>query len=52
MKILVTGGTGFLGSPIVHKLTELGHKVETLSRSASSKKIACKTHQLDLQKKF
>ena len=40
MNILVTGGKGFLGSSIVHRLLELGHKVETLSRSADSEKIA------------
>ena len=53
MKILVTGGKGFLGSSIVHRLLELGHQVETLSRSNGSKKISTvKHHQLDLSKKF
>ena len=52
MKILVTGGKGFLGSSIVHRLLELGHQVETLSRSTGSKKISTvKHHQLDLSKK-
>jgi len=52
MKILVTGGKGFLGSSIVHRLLELGHQVETLSRSTCSKKISTvKHHQLDLSKK-
>ena len=52
MNILVTGGKGFLGSSIVHRLLELGHKVETLSRSADSEKNSdVKHHQLDLSKK-
>ena len=52
MKILVTGGKGFLGSSIVHRLLELGHQVETLSRSTGSKKNSTvKHHQLDLSKK-
>ena len=52
MNILVTGGKGFLGSSIVHRLLELGHQVETLSRSSDSEKISdVKHHQLDLSKK-
>ena len=52
MKILVTGGKGFLGTSIVHRLLELGHQVETLSRSTGSKKNSTvKHHQLDLSKK-
>jgi len=35
MKILVTGGRGFVGKALSIKLRELGHEVETLSRSAS-----------------
>ncbi|MDP2600274.1 MAG: NAD-dependent epimerase/dehydratase family protein, partial [Deltaproteobacteria bacterium] len=34
MKILVSGGTGFLGSAIVQKLKEAGHSVFILSRKA------------------
>ncbi|MEO6952628.1 MAG: NAD-dependent epimerase/dehydratase family protein [Polyangia bacterium] len=34
MKILVTGGTGFLGSAIVRRLEERGDEVRVLSRSA------------------
>jgi len=31
MKILVTGGTGFIGTPLVQKLKEKGHEVDALS---------------------
>ena len=34
-KILVTGGTGFLGVPLVEKLNELGHDLKLLIREAS-----------------
>ncbi len=33
MKILITGSTGFLGSHLCHRLTELGHEVFSLYRS-------------------
>lgn len=36
MRILVTGGTGFVGAHMVPKLVENGHDVFALSRSASS----------------
>ena len=39
MKILVTGGKGFLGSAITKKLINDGHEVETLSRSISNKRL-------------
>ena len=36
MRILVTGGTGFLGPPVVEKLVAGGHTVRLISRSAGS----------------
>ena len=32
-KILITGGTGFIGSAIANRLIKLGNKVNILSRS-------------------
>lgn len=37
MKILVTGGAGFIGSHICHKLLELGHSVICLDNLSSGK---------------
>jgi dTDP-L-rhamnose 4-epimerase len=34
MRILITGGTGFIGSHLSSSLLELGHEITTLSRSA------------------
>lgn len=36
MRILVTGGTGFLGARLIPKLVERGHELFALTRSASS----------------
>lgn len=33
MKILITGGTGLIGTPLIQKLISLGHQVTVLSRS-------------------
>ena len=49
MKILVTGGRGFVGKALSIKLWELGHEVETLSRSASNLDDShFRHHQVDL----
>lgn len=33
MRILITGGTGLIGTMVTHKLLELGHEVKLLSRN-------------------
>jgi nucleoside-diphosphate-sugar epimerase len=49
MKILVTGGRGFVGKALSKKLQELGHEVETLSRSATNlDDTRFKHHPVDL----
>lgn len=40
MKILVTGGTGFVGQPLVRKLIEANHKVVLLTRNPDAAKRA------------
>lgn len=37
MKIIITGGTGFIGSHLVPKLLEAGHEVAILTRSKNKK---------------
>ena len=39
MRILVTGGTGFLGRRIVARLVQSGHEIQALARSASSHRM-------------
>lgn len=34
MRVLITGGTGFLGRPLVRRLLKAGHRVRVLSRDA------------------
>ena len=37
--VLVTGGTGYIGQPLVQALLERGHKVRVLTRPGSSQKV-------------
>jgi uncharacterized protein YbjT (DUF2867 family) len=37
--IFVTGGTGYLGRPLITELVKKGHKVRALSRAASERKL-------------
>lgn len=53
MKIFVTGGTGFIGSAVVHEMVRAGHKVIALARSdeAAAKILAmgAEVHKGDLR---
>jgi nucleoside-diphosphate-sugar epimerase len=37
--IFITGGTGYIGQPLIHRLLERGHIVSALARPGSEKKI-------------
>ena len=54
MKIIVTGGRGFIGSYICEKLCALGHEVHTIGRSKGKHSGTCDPkcfhHQYDLIK--
>lgn len=39
MKVLVTGGSGFIGSHLIPKLTELGHEVYSLERYVTGRYV-------------
>ena len=39
MKILVIGGTGFIGRPLVRELARMGHEVSVLTRSGAAKDL-------------
>jgi 2-alkyl-3-oxoalkanoate reductase len=39
MKVLVTGGSGFLGSHVAEQLSEAGHEVRALVRKSSNRKF-------------
>lgn len=53
MKTFVTGGTGFIGSAVVHEMVRAGHKVTALARSdeAAAKILAmgAEVHKGDLR---
>ena len=48
MKILVTGGTGFIGQHVVADLLARGHDVTSLSRSAPPRDWPCRHVQADV----
>ncbi|QUQ69950.1 NAD-dependent epimerase/dehydratase family protein [Kutzneria sp. CA-103260] len=51
MKVLIVGGTGFVGHHVVNKLVALGHEVSVLARSrADSLSPAATVHIGDIQK--
>lgn len=39
MRILITGGTGFIGRPLVRRLLKAGHQVRVLSRDAGTAEL-------------
>ena len=50
MKIILTGGTGFIGSRILSKLTKFNHEILILSRKKIKSKRNVKYIQCDLFK--
>ena len=48
MRILVTGGTGFIGRPLCAALAAAGHELVVLSRNPGSVKAQCGEHALPL----
>ena len=48
MKVLVTGGSGFLGSHVAEQLVKLGHDVRALVRKSSNKKFLESLERVEL----
>ena len=49
MKVLVTGGTGYLGRAIVAALGEAGHEVAVYARSATASGLPCRAFDGDIR---
>ncbi|NRB39479.1 MAG: NAD-dependent epimerase/dehydratase family protein [Pseudomonadales bacterium] len=49
MHILLTGGTGFIGASLCHRLHDLGHQLTVLSRKPESVKALCGKEVLAIQ---
>ena len=46
MKILVTGGAGYIGSTVCNLLLDCGHEVNILDNLSTGKKSGRKDHQV------